>query len=224
MVYCTVCKKEYSSNFCPDCGQRKTNEKISFVTFISDFLNNIFALDKSLFSNIKCLLSKPSVIINGYLEGYRNYYSSPGKLFILASILVAVGFSFTKGQFFIVTITENSDIQDQFLFLFIFIFLLSATSYLTYYLQWKKNFTKHVIINVYCISLWSTIFTPLSIFDYFYIQNNTISELFLVLYLFLIIIWNNRIFKINSIWIRILYIGLNITLLVLIIFIFTLIT
>lgn len=224
MVYCTVCKKDYSSNFCPDCGQKKTKGKATFVTFISDFFNNVFALDKSIYSNIKCLLLKPSTIINGYLDGYRNYYSSPGKLFILTSILVAISFSFTNGHFFAIHIIEDSQIQDQFLFLFILIFLLSATSYLIYYLKWKKNFTEHVIINVYNISLWTALFLPLSIIDSLYIQHNTTSDFFLLLYLFLIIVWNNRAFKIDSMWKRVAYIGLNIVLLGLIVFTLTLIT
>lgn len=224
MTYCTVCKKDYASNFCPDCGQKKTKGKTTFVTFISDFFNNVFALDKSLYSNIKYLLLKPSAIINGYLDGYRNYYSSPGKIFILTSILVAISFFFTNGHFFAIRIIEDSQIQDQFLLLFILIFLLSATSYLVYYLEWKKNFTEHVIINIYNISLWTALLLPLAIIDSLYIQRNTISNYLLLLYLFLIIIWDNRVFKINSIWKRIAYIGLNIVLLGLIIFTLTFIT
>lgn len=137
MTYCTICKKEYSSNYCPDCGQKKLSGKVTFKTFINDIFDNIFAFDKSLYTNIKHLILNPSKIINNYLEGYRGYNSSPGKLFVLASILIAIGFSFTNLHFFNFHIV-SSNLQEQFLFLFVFIFILSLLSYLVYYIKWKK--------------------------------------------------------------------------------------
>lgn len=211
MTYCSICKKKYSSNYCPNCGQRKVDSKITFTTFIKDIFDNIFAFDKSLYTNIKYLILNPFKIINNYLDGYRGYYSSPGKLFVFASILVAIGFSLTNVHFFNFHIVK-SDIQEQFLFLFLFIFLLSFLSYLVYYIKWKKTFTEHVIINIYNISLWTLFFTPLAIVDYLYINNKLVSKLFLYLFILLIIIWNNRAFKINSIWKRIGYITINLTL------------
>ncbi len=211
MHYCTVCKKEYASNFCPNCGQKKVSGKITFGTFLNDLFNNAFSLDKSLFANIKSLIINPHGIVNNYLNGYRGYYSSPGKLLIVASIILALGFSFTKSRFFIVHI-DKSSIQEQFLFLFLFVFLLSLLSYLVYYLGWKRTFTEHIIINIYSISLWTVFFTPIAILDYLYSDSTIISKAILYLYFFLIIIWNNRVFEISPTWKRIAYIFLNVLL------------
>jgi hypothetical protein len=221
MSYCPVCKQDFDTNYCPTCGQRKTSKKVSFNTFASDLFNNIYALDKSIFSNLKLLLTKPGLIINSYIDGYRNYYASPGKLFIVASLLVAITFKFTESSFFAVKVdVENSSIAGQFLFLFIFILLLSWTSYLTYYLKWKKNFTEHVVITVYNTSLWTILFLPLVIIDRYLLSGSNYSSLFVILYLLVIVIWNNRVFPIGVASKRVGYIILNLALIILMVLLF----
>lgn len=211
MNYCTVCKKEYASTFCPNCGQRKVTGKITFWTFLNDLFNNMFAFDKSLFTNVKSLILNPYHIVNNYLNGYRGYYSSPGKLFVITSILLALVFSITNAHFFNIRI-EKTNFQEQFQFLIIFILLLSLSSYLAYYIKWKKNLIKHIIINIYNISLWTLLFIPLAFINHLFIKNNFVSSNLVYLYILLIVIWNNRTFKINSIWKRIAYILVNLIL------------
>lgn len=223
MNFCPDCDKNYNTNFCPNCGQKRINEKLTAQSILTDFFNNVYALEKSLYSNIKCLLFDPHIIINRYLEGYRNYYFSPSKFFVVASVLIAINFIFTQSHFFILEIKESS-IQENLLFLFIFILFLSLSSYFVYYLKWKKSFTEHIVINIYNICLWTIFFTPLSIINYLYIDNNTVSLFLLLVYIALIIIWNSMAFKIKSKWKRILYITLNFFLIGLIFLTLTLIS
>lgn len=221
MFFCSVCKKECYSNYCPKCGQKKLNKKINLKNLLSDFFDNIFALEKSIFSSIKLLIIKPDKLIKNYLNGYRNYYISPGKLFVLSSILIAFAFTITENNFLIISIGKSS-LQSQFLFLIILILMSSFSTYLTYYLEWKKKFIEHLIINIYNISFWTIIFLPISIINSFYIDYAYVSEILLLLYIIVIMIWNNRIFEIKILWKKIIYITISLFLFLLIGYVFTL--
>lgn len=210
MIHCPECDTDYASNFCPSCGQKKIARKLTGLSILIDFVDAIYSLEKSFYSNIKCLILDPYTIINRYLDGYRNFYFSPGKFFVIASLCITITFLFTQSHFFLIQI-KLSNIQDNLFFLFLFIFLFSISSYFVYYLKWKRSFTAHVVINIYNISLWTILLAPLSLINYLYIDTDSVTTFFTILYMALIIIWNSRAFKMSSKWLRLMYICLNIT-------------
>jgi hypothetical protein len=180
---------------------------------MKDFFDNFFSLDQSLLANAKTLLIRPQIVVQGYLKGYRRYYYSPGKWLVIASIAIALCFYLTQSSFFIVSV-KDSDIQHQFIFLFLFLLLLSFSSYLSYYLPTRKNFTEHFVINIYHLSIWTLIFTPLAIVDHLLQHPDLFAEICLFVYLLLIIIWDNKVLVNFSLGKRLSYILIHLIILV----------
>ena len=207
MAHCTVCKKDFQSAYCPNCGQQKVDEKISPKSVFLDLLNNIYAVDKSFIANLVNLFKRPEFIVNNYLNGYRKYYFSPGKLFLLASLALVISFSFTNKHFFALNVVKPTAEVQLFLLLF-FIVEFSAASKIVYR-KWQKNFTEHLIINMYTVSLWAILMVPLAVVDYLYFQINWLSWFFLILYFLLILIWNAKVMGIRKIGSFVLFVFLN---------------
>jgi len=217
MPYCSICKQNYTSRYCPDCGQVKSTSRLTVLSLLNDIFSSFFSLEKSLFSNLVTLFKRPGFIINNYLDGYRNYHYSPFKLTIITSLCIAILFLITDSRFFVLNISESS-VQDQFLLLFFFVFLLSFTSHIVYYWQWKKSYLEHLIINLYSIGFWTIVFVPLALIDNLFLDSQWLSWGLTAVYFLLIIIWNSRVFDIQRPRVRFVYIVLNILVLLAVIF------
>ena len=59
-----------------------------------DSLANLFYLEKSVFGTILKLVQNPKHIVTNYYLGFRNYYSSPGKLLLYSVAIIALHVSF----------------------------------------------------------------------------------------------------------------------------------
>ncbi len=204
-IVCPVCEKPYASAYCPGCGQKKLKGRLTSMTVLLDFIDNIFSLNKSFFADLKLLLLKPDVFIHRYLNGFRNYHSSPAKFLIIASVFLALSFTQTDSNYFRFKI-DKSELEDQFIFLFFFVFVFSFSSFLVFYYQWRKSYLENLIVNIYTISLWTILFIPLSMIDFFYVKSERWSWVFLMGYLLMIVVWNTRVFPVrNRMW-RVAYV------------------
>ena len=208
---CSVCSNEINENYCSNCGQYFKNERISTKSIFADIFGNIFSLDKSFFNNIKVGLLKPKTLTLNYWNGFRRYYFSPSKFLVIASILFTIQIAFSNNFFGIIV---NSKTAPQFSLLIVIILVLSFFSFITY-LNYKKTFYEHLILNIYNTSLWSMIFVPIAMVLNLLNTDKTIKTGFLLFYLLLIIIWNSKVFEMKKNK-RFGYVILNIILIVII--------
>lgn len=205
---CSVCSHEIKENYCSNCGQYFKATRVSFRTIFVDLFDSVFSLEKSFFTNIKIAVSQPKVLPTNYWNGFRKYYFSPGKIFTIASLFLLLHYSIAK-DFLGLVVTSN--ISSQFVILLTNIFLLTFISSLLY-LQFKKNIFEHLILNIYNVSLWIIIFSPISIILSLTVNNNTISQYFYILYHLLVIIWNSKAFELTK-FKRFLFVTINLVLL-----------
>lgn len=210
---CSICSNEINDKYCSTCGQYFRKERITSISILKDLFGNIFSLEKSLFKNIKMGLLQPRILISNYWNGFRAYYYSPSRFLVLAALFFLLQLTLFDD---FLGITVTSKYSQQFTLLLFNIILFTILSFIIY-LKFKKSFYEHLILNIYNVSLWSIIFVPISIILNLLHTPKTIETSFIVLYLLLIIIWNARTFKMNYSK-RIIYIFLNITSLVLILF------
>lgn len=186
-------------SYCSNCGQRYTRRRVSQSTVLQDLLDNLYGLDRSLLSNWKLALIDPQFLVQNFWKGYRNYYLGPGRFLVIAALALVLNFIVTKESFLLITI-EINEVGQQFVFLFIFLVLFCFSSHLAYFWPWKKNFAEHVVLNIYTVGLWTVLFTPISIAGGLLedpaaeIINTTAT----LLYLALILIWNSRVFPMQS--------------------------
>ncbi len=83
-MICISCNTEYSSNFCPNCGENSKIKKITFNSFIQDAFATITNMDKGFLYNLKTLFINPKKIPTDYLLGKRKGILNPISFLIIS--------------------------------------------------------------------------------------------------------------------------------------------
>ncbi len=191
---CSVCLNEIKEQYCSNCGQYYKAKRLNFRTIIGDLFDSVFALEKSLFRNIKIGLSQPDKLVLNYWNGFRRFYYSPGKFFAVASLCLLLNYSIAN-DFLGIIVTGN--ISSQFVILLTNIVLLTLLSFLIYF-QFKKNLFEHLVLNIYNVSLWTIVFVPIAVILNLTL-NGKFEQLFYIPYHILIVVWNSRAFQLSKI-------------------------
>lgn len=96
LKYCTNCESSLNldESFCPACGQKNLDRKVSFWVFVKDFFYEEFNLNNRLFISLKNLCLKPGSLTVAFMEGKRRTYLRPVQLFLLSGFLCFFALSF----------------------------------------------------------------------------------------------------------------------------------
>lgn len=84
---CLNCGEYIDSPFCPYCGQKNKDYRLSFKELFSDFLEEFFDLDSRAIKSLRLLFTKPGELTREYMQGRRIGYLSPVRLYLVASVL-----------------------------------------------------------------------------------------------------------------------------------------
>ncbi len=76
-----------SENFCPNCGQENHSRQASTRMLLSDFLNDYLTFDSKLFKSIIPLFIQPGYITHEYLNGKRQQFIPPVRVFLFLSFI-----------------------------------------------------------------------------------------------------------------------------------------
>ena len=194
MIECSNCKTEIMDNFCPNCGQKFIGRKLKLKELFSDYWDNFFSVDKSLWLNFKLLLLKPGFIVQNYWAGFRNFFISPNKLLIISALFLGINFIFYKDQFLGLKVSAQN-FSAQLGFLVMVIPFLTISSYIAY-IGFKRGLIEHLVLNMYSLGIWLIIFSVISIAVSFF-KLYVLLVPFKILFLLLIFTWNARAFKIS---------------------------
>ncbi len=205
---CSVCSNEMRGKYCSNCGQYYKGKRINLTTFLGDLFDSIFSLEKSFFRNIRIGLTQPKTLVLNYWNGFRKFYYSPGKFLTIASLFLVLHYSIAN-DFLGIVVTGN--ISSQFVILLTNILLLTFSSFLVY-IQFKKNFFEHLILNIYNVSLWIIVFFPISLILSLTVNNNRTEQYFYILYHILVVIWNSKAFELTKTK-RFLFVTINLLML-----------
>jgi len=90
--HCTNCSGPLPEQepFCPYCGQKNIDRKISLWTFFKEFLGEYTKLDAKLFKSIITLFTRPGFLTREYWNGRRKAYLRPTQLFLFSGILMFI--------------------------------------------------------------------------------------------------------------------------------------
>lgn len=76
-----------SENFCSTCGQENNSKQASFRQLSKDFMGDFLSFDSRLFSSIVPLVIHPGQITMDYLDGKRQRFIPPFRVFLFLSFL-----------------------------------------------------------------------------------------------------------------------------------------
>lgn len=92
---CLNCGSDVEERFCPHCGQENIEPKQPFHYLFTHFIEDFTHYDGQFWKTIKYLLFFPGKLTNEYLDGKRQSYVSPVKLYIFISFITFFFFSFS---------------------------------------------------------------------------------------------------------------------------------
>lgn len=98
---CLNCQEilEEKHNFCSNCGQENDQKIKSLGRFIKEFFDDLFSIDSRLWRSIPPFLYRPGALPLAYVNGQRNKYITPIRLYLTISVLYFFLASLSVGSF-----------------------------------------------------------------------------------------------------------------------------
>ena len=94
------------SAFCEACGEKVIFKRLTIKSFISDFLNQFLSIDNKFLKTFINLFTKPEIIIDNYIKGFRKNYVNVIPYLGLSITLIGIQFFILK-KFFPELMTFN---------------------------------------------------------------------------------------------------------------------
>ena len=85
------------AHYCPSCGQRRTDGRITFREMMTEFADAVFNLDSRLFNTIIALFI-PGKLTNVYFKGKHRSYLHPLRIFLFMTIGLIAASTFGIGN------------------------------------------------------------------------------------------------------------------------------
>ena len=76
-----------NENFCHYCGQRNDRRRLSFWEFLSESVRSYFSLDSKVVHSLRPLFFKPGKLTREFIEGKRQQYVHPIRMYLTVSII-----------------------------------------------------------------------------------------------------------------------------------------
>lgn len=84
---CLNCGHYVEEKFCPNCGQENAEPRKPFHYLFTHFFEDLTHYDGQFWGTIKNLLFKPGKLTTTYLQGKRQIFVPPVKLYIFVSFV-----------------------------------------------------------------------------------------------------------------------------------------
>lgn len=170
---CKNCHTELheQDDYCKSCGGKVIRKRLSFKNLFEHLSETFFNYDNKLLRTFMQLIKNPEDVIVGYVDGVRKKYINPISFFGLSLTLSGLSifilkkfyiehldfsnlFEGVKASQDIVNATSGGVLEYNSLFYSFLIPLMAFVSWITF-LDKKYNFTEHIIIYLYSMSLLS---------------------------------------------------------------------
>ncbi|MEO9872867.1 DUF3667 domain-containing protein [Ekhidna sp.] len=87
---CLNCGSKTEGNYCNNCSQSASIQRITFRDTLDDFFSSTFALQGPLLSTIKFLMVDPGKLLRSFIEGKRKSYYKPVSFFVLLTAIYLI--------------------------------------------------------------------------------------------------------------------------------------
>ena len=181
---CKNCENQIEGNFCSNCGQSITVDKLNLHSFLRELADSVFQINRGLFFTIKELFLRPGYTVRNFLEGKRkNHFKPIAYVFLLSTIyflMSKVSDSPTLIDNFLSGASDKVQNQDSIVKFPIVTWLSNNYPYATLllipmfslasftsFLGLKRNYLEHIVINSYITghqAIFYLFFTFISLF------------------------------------------------------------
>ncbi|MBT8265122.1 MAG: DUF3667 domain-containing protein [Bacteroidia bacterium] len=170
-MHCKNCQTPLTekSDFCHSCGAKVIRNRLTLRNLFANFSEQFLNYDNQFIQTIQGLIMRPEDVIVGYVNGVRKKYINPVSFFAI-SLTISGLYLFILQRFFS-DVVDFSSVMEQnqaslrvaekissvlfdynSLFYFAIIPLLALVSLIVFYNK-KFNYTEHIVIYLYTMSL-----------------------------------------------------------------------
>jgi hypothetical protein len=95
---CPSCSNDTTGNYCAHCGERvlKSKDDLQVRNFIKDAFHELFDVDSKFIRTLRYLFTKPGFLTLELLQGKKNLYIKPFRLYITTVVLHFLLFSASR--------------------------------------------------------------------------------------------------------------------------------
>ncbi|WP_320815379.1 DUF3667 domain-containing protein [Flavobacterium sp.] len=84
---------DVSEKYCHFCGQLNSTKKLTILDFLEEFFANFYAYDSKIRNTFLFLFSKPGFVAKQIVEGKRQTFANPFRLFLSISLLLFISYN-----------------------------------------------------------------------------------------------------------------------------------
>ncbi len=101
MITCQNCESVIAAEarFCPHCGEKTDNERITLKKLVIEIFTRIFGWDNKYFLTIRTLILRPRNLFTEYIGGIRSRYAKPFGFFAIGAAIAVLVFSQFEEQY-----------------------------------------------------------------------------------------------------------------------------
>ena len=85
---------DVSEKYCHFCGQLNSTKKLTILDFLEEFFSNFYAYDSKIRNTFIFLFSKPGYVAKQIVNGKRQTFANPFRLFLSISLLLFIAYNF----------------------------------------------------------------------------------------------------------------------------------
>lgn len=78
---------DVSERFCPNCGQKNSDKRLSLNDFINELLANFYSYDSKIKRTVQSLFTKPGGAALEFISGKRAKYANPFRFYLSVSLV-----------------------------------------------------------------------------------------------------------------------------------------
>ena len=97
-MICISCGYDHDEKFCPNCGEKRDTQKITFQSLLKTSISGVIDMDRGFLLNVKELFLSPRKIIVEYIEGRRKGIFNPLSYLILTTTVYIIVDSYLKSK------------------------------------------------------------------------------------------------------------------------------
>jgi hypothetical protein len=100
---------DVSEKYCHFCGQLNSTKKLTILDFLEEFFSNFYAYDSKIRNTFMFLFSKPGYVAKQIVEGKRQTFANPFRLFLSVSLFLFIIYNLNNSFDF----NENNALTDE---------------------------------------------------------------------------------------------------------------
>lgn len=106
---CANCGTVFSGEYCPACGQSRTELKRPIIGLVTDAMDGLLTWDGRLARTYRALFARPGRVARDFMDGHRRAFTPPIRLYLIVSLIFFAAMELSGVRVVAVNITQDAE-------------------------------------------------------------------------------------------------------------------